>query len=179
MILWVFIKKFGVKIVITDIYRYLPIFYRYLPIFYRYLPIFTDILPIFFQKFLHKCACSTVAIFRWKNRFFPIFRRKIGDFTDFSPIFPLIDFSSDFSSWCRPKTDFSAKYWPKKPIFCSLAETKIRGTSRKIMSRHCFEVATRKEDIVAHNREMMSRLESNVEWTCNVSAMQFQVATKI
>ena len=64
--------------------------YRYLPIFYRYLPIFTDILPIFFQKFMHKRACSTVAIFRWKNRFFPIFRRKIGDFTDFSPIFPMI-----------------------------------------------------------------------------------------
>ena len=106
MILWVFIKIFGVKIVITDIYRY----------FTDILPIFTDILPIFFQKFLHKRACSTVAIFRWKNRFFPIFRRKIGDFTDFSPIFPLIDFSSR----CRPKTDFSAKYRPKKPIFCSL-----------------------------------------------------------
>ena len=113
MILWVFIKKFGVKIVITDIYRYFTDIYRYLPIFYRYL-------PIFFQKFLHKCACSTVAIFRWKNRFFPIFWRKIGDFIDFSPIFPLIDFSSDFSSRCRPKTDFSAKYRPKKPIFCSL-----------------------------------------------------------
>ena len=40
MILWVFIEFFGVKIVITDIYRYLPIFYRHLPIFYRY---FTDI----------------------------------------------------------------------------------------------------------------------------------------
>ena len=94
--------------------------YRYLSIFYRYLPIFTDILSIFFQKFMHKRACSTVAIFRWKNRFFPIFWRKIGDFTDFSPIFPLIDFFSDFSSRCRPKTDFSAKYRPKKPIFCSL-----------------------------------------------------------
>ena len=104
-------------------YRYLPIFidiYRYFTDIYRYLLIFTDILPIFFQKFLHKRACSTVTIFRWKNRFFPIFRRKIGDFTDFSPIFPLIDFSSDFSSRCRPKTDFSANYRPKKPIFCSL-----------------------------------------------------------
>ena len=101
-------------------YRYLPIFIDILPIFtdiYRY---FTDILPIFFQKFLHKRACSTVAIFRWKNRFFPIFWRKIGDFTYFSPIFPLIDFSSDFSSRCRPKTDFSTKYRSKKPIFCSL-----------------------------------------------------------
>ena len=112
-------------------YRYLPIFTDILPIFtdiYRYftdiLPIFTDILPIFFQKFLHKRAWSTVAIFRWKNRFFPIFRRKIGDFSDFSPIFPLIDFSSDFSSRCRPKTDFSAKYRPKKPIFCSLVNIK-------------------------------------------------------
>ena len=130
MILWVFIKNFGVKIVITDIYRYLPIFtdiYRYftdiLPIFTDILPIFTDILSIFFQKFLHKRACSTVAIFRWKNRFFQIFRQKIGDFADFSPIFPLIDFSSDFSFQCRPKTDFSAKYRPKKPIFCSLFST--------------------------------------------------------
>ena len=41
---------------------------------YQYLPIFTDILPIFFQKFQHKRACSTVAIFR----------RKIDDFTDLS-----------------------------------------------------------------------------------------------
>ena len=94
--------------------------YRYLPIFTDILPIFTDILSIFFQKFLHKRACSTDAIFRWKNRVFPIFRRKIGDFTDFSPNFPLIDFSSDFSSRCRLKTDFSTKYQPKKPIFCSL-----------------------------------------------------------
>ena len=37
--------------------------YRYLPIIYRYL-------PIFFQKFLHKRACSTVAIF---PRFFLLF----------------------------------------------------------------------------------------------------------
>ena len=47
MILWVFIKFFGVKIVITDIYRYFTDIYRYL--------------SIFFQKFLHKRACSTVA----------------------------------------------------------------------------------------------------------------------
>ena len=69
---WVFIEFFGVKIVITDIYRYLLIFYQYLPIF-------TDILPILIQKFLHKHACSTVAIFRWKNRYFSIFRRKIDN----------------------------------------------------------------------------------------------------
>ena len=48
--------------------------YRYLSIFTDILSIFTDILPIFFQKFLHKRACSTVAIFRWKNRrFYQIF----------------------------------------------------------------------------------------------------------
>ena len=33
-----------------------------------------------------------------------------------------------------------------------LAETKTEGTSRKIMPRHRFEVATRKEDIVGRNR---------------------------
>ena len=85
--------------------------YQYLPIFtdiYRY---FTDILRIIFQKFQHKRACSTVTIFRWKNRYFPIFRRKIDDFTDFS---------SAFSFLCQPKTDFSTIYRPKKTIFCSL-----------------------------------------------------------
>ena len=61
----------------------------------------------------------------------------------------------------------------------ALAETKIGGTSKKIMSRHRFEVVTQKEDIVGYNREIMSRLESNDEWTCNVSARKFQVATKI
>ena len=106
MILWVFIKFFGVKIVITDIYRYLPIFYRY----------FTDI----FSKIPAQAHVLHSRDFSVEKSVFPIFRRKIGDFTDFSPIFPLIDFSSDFSSRCRPKTDFSAKYRPKKPIFCSL-----------------------------------------------------------
>ena len=38
----------------------------------------------------------------------------------------------------------------------ALAETKIGGTSKKIMSRHHFEVATRKKDIVGRNREIMS-----------------------
>ena len=47
------------------------------------------------------------------------------------------------------------------------------------MSRHRFEVVTRKEDIVGRNREIMLQLESNAEWTYNVSARQFQVATKI
>ena len=61
----------------------------------------------------------------------------------------------------------------------ALVETKTEGTSKKIMSRHRFEVATRKEDIVGRNREIMSRQESNAEWTCNVSSRLFQVATKI
>ena len=61
----------------------------------------------------------------------------------------------------------------------ALAKTKTIGTSKKIMSRHRFEVETRKKDIVGRNREIMSRPESNAEWTCNVSARQFQVATKI
>ena len=101
MILWVFIEFFGVKIVITDIYRY----------FTDILPIFTDILQIFFQKFQHKRVCSTIAIFRWKNRYFSIFQGKIGDFTDFSFF---------FFSRCRPKTNFSMIYRSKKLIFCSL-----------------------------------------------------------
>ena len=92
MILWIFIEFFGVKIVITDIYRY-----------------FTDILPIFFQKFQHKRSCSIVAIFR----------RKINYFIDFSPIFPLINFFSAFSFRYRLKTDFSMIYRQKKMIFCS------------------------------------------------------------
>ena len=81
--------------------------------YYRY---FTDILLIFFQKFQHKRTCSTIAIFRWKNRYFPICWQKIGDFTDFSSD----RFFLCFSSQCWPKTDFSAIYRPKKTIFCSL-----------------------------------------------------------
>ena len=61
----------------------------------------------------------------------------------------------------------------------TLTETKIGGTLKKIISRHCFEVATQKEDIVGRNRQIMSRPESKTEWTCNVSARKFQVATKI
>ena len=121
MILWVFIKFFGVKIVITDIYRYFTDIYRYLPIFIDILLIFYRYLPIFYRYFFKNSCTSARApqsrFFGGKNQFFPIFRRKIGDFTDFSPIFPLVDFSSDFSSRCRPKTDFSAKYRSKKSIF--------------------------------------------------------------
>ena len=79
MILWVFIEFFGVKIVITDI---LPIFTDILLIFHRYL-------SIFFQKFQHKCACSTVAIFQWKIGIFQ-FSAKNRRFYQFFP-----DFSSD------------------------------------------------------------------------------------
>ena len=41
----------------------------------------------------------------------------------------------------------------------TLAETKTGGTSKE------DNVATRKEDIVGHNKEIMSRPESNAEWT--------------
>ena len=61
----------------------------------------------------------------------------------------------------------------------ALAETRTGGTSKKIMSRHCFEFATLKEYIVGRNREIMSRPECNAEWTCNVFARQFQVVAKI
>ena len=61
----------------------------------------------------------------------------------------------------------------------ALAETKTIGTSKKIKSRHRFEVATRKEDTIGCNREKMPRPKSNAEWTCNVFARKFQVAKKI
>ena len=60
-----------------------------------------------------------------------------------------------------------------------LLRPRQEGLPKKIMSQHRFEVATRKEDIVGRNGEIISRLESKAEWPCNVSARQFQVATKI
>ena len=60
-----------------------------------------------------------------------------------------------------------------------LLRPRQEGLPKKIMSRHHFEAATRKEDIVGCNGEIMSRPESKAEWTCNVSARQFQIATKI
>ena len=60
----------------------------------------------------------------------------------------------------------------------ALAETKTRGTSKEDNVATPFEVATRKEDIVGRNGEIMLRPESKAEWTCDVSARQFQVATK-
>ena len=53
------------------------------------------------------------------------------------------------------------------------AETKTGGTSKE------DNVVTRKEDIVGRNGEIMSLPKSKAEWTCNVSARQFQVAIKI
>ena len=60
-----------------------------------------------------------------------------------------------------------------------LLRPRQEGLSKKIMSRHHFEVTTRKEDIVGRDGEIMLRPESKAEWTCNVSARKFQVATKI
>ena len=61
----------------------------------------------------------------------------------------------------------------------NLLRSRQEGLPKKIMLRHRFEVATQKEDIVGHNREIMSQPESNAEWTCIVSTKQFQVVTKI
>ena len=91
MILWVFIKIFEVKIVITDIYRYLPIFYRYLPIF-------TDILLIFYRYFTN--------IYRY--------------FTDIFSKIPAqarVLHSRDFSVEKYVFSDFSAKNRRFLPIF--------------------------------------------------------------
>ena len=60
-----------------------------------------------------------------------------------------------------------------------LLRPRQEGLPKKIKSRHRFEVATRKEDVVGRNGEIMLRPESKAEWTCNVSARQFQVAIKI
>ena len=60
-----------------------------------------------------------------------------------------------------------------------LLRSRREGLPKKIMSQHSFEVVTQKEDIVGRNGEIMSRPKSKVEWTCNVYARQFQVATKI
>ena len=90
MILWVFIKNFGVKIVITDIYRYLPIFYRYLPIFCRYLPIF--------YRYFFENSCTSVRVpqsqfFGGKIGFFRFFGEKSAILPIFSRFFLLFFFS--------------------------------------------------------------------------------------
>ena len=86
MILWVFIEFFGIKIVITDIYRYLSIFYRYLLIFTDILPIFTNIfLEIRAQvRVLHSCDFSV------EKSVFSDFSVKNRRFCQF-----FLDFSSD------------------------------------------------------------------------------------
>ena len=60
-----------------------------------------------------------------------------------------------------------------------LMRQRHEGLPKKIMSRHRFEVVTRKRDIVGRNREIMSRPESKAEWTCNVFTRQFQVVANI
>ena len=102
--------------IFTDIYRYFTDIYRYFTDIYRY---FTDI----FSKNPAQARVLHSRDFSVEKSVFSDFSPKNRRFYRFSPIFPLIDFSSDFSSRCRPKTDFSAKYWPKKPIFCSLYVT--------------------------------------------------------
>ena len=99
-------------------YRYLLIFYRYFTDIYRY---FTDI----FSKIPAQARVLHSRDFSVEKSVFSDFSAKNRRFYRFSPIFPLIDFSSDFSSRCWPKTDFSTKYRPKKPIFCSLVATSI------------------------------------------------------
>ena len=47
------------------------------------------------------------------------------------------------------------------------------------MSRHRFEVATQKEDIVGRNRKLRSRLGRNAERTYKVPTRQFKVATTV
>ena len=72
--------------------------YRYLPIFYRYLLIFADI----FSE-----IPAQVRVLHIRN--FSVEKSAI------LPIFPLIDFSSTFSSRCLPKTEF----------FCDISIEKI------------------------------------------------------
>ena len=83
-------------------YRYLPIFYRYFIDIFSEIPVQTPVLH---------------------SRDFSVEKSVFSDFTDFSPIFLLVAFSSTFSSRCRPKTNFSAIYRSKKPIFLSLIIT--------------------------------------------------------
>ena len=124
MILWVFIKFFGVKIVITDIYRYFTDIYRYLPIFYRY---FTNIYRYFTDIFskipaqarvLHSRDFSVekISFFRFfgeKSAILPIFPR----FFLWS-IFPLI-----FLLGAGRKPIFRRNIDRKNRFFCSLIRT--------------------------------------------------------
>ena len=81
MILWVFIEFFGVKIVITDIYRYFTDIYRYFTDIFSEIPAqarmlhsrdFTDFSPIFPLLFLLGAGRKPIFL-RYigrKNRFF-------------------------------------------------------------------------------------------------------------
>ena len=93
MILWVFIKFFGVKIVITDIYRYLPIFTDILPIFADIYQYFTDIYRYFTDIFSKIPAQARVL----HSRDFSVEKSVFSDFLAknrrFYRFFP--DFSSD------------------------------------------------------------------------------------
>ena len=81
MILWVFIEFFGVKIVITDIYRYFIDIYRYLPIFYRYLSIFYR---YFFRNSNTNARAPQSRFFGGKINIFRFFGEKSTNL----PIFP-------------------------------------------------------------------------------------------
>ena len=83
MILWVFIKFFGVKIVITDIYRYFTDIYRYFTDIYRY---FTDI----FSKIPAQARVLHSRDFSVEKSVFSDFSTKNRRFYRFFP-----DFSSD------------------------------------------------------------------------------------
>ena len=92
--------------------------YRYLPIFTDILPIFTDIYRYFtdiFSKIYAQARVLHSRDFSMEKSVFSDFSAKNRRFYRFFP-----DFSYDLSSLYRPKTDFSAKYRPKKSIFCSL-----------------------------------------------------------
>ena len=85
---WVFIEFFGVKIIITYIYRYFTDIYRHLSIFtdiYRY---FTD---IFSEIPAQACVLHSHDFSVEKSVFSDFFVEKSA----ILPIFPLIDFSSD------------------------------------------------------------------------------------
>ena len=118
MILWVFIKIFGVKRVITNIYRYLPIFYRYFTDIYRY---FTDI----FSEIPAQVPVLHSRDFSMEKSAFFYFSTKNRRFYRFFPDFSSHRFFLCFSSRCRLKTYFSTIYRPKKMIFCSLRITHL------------------------------------------------------
>ena len=75
MILWVFIEFFGIKIVITDIYRY----------FTDILPIFSDIFRYFFRNSSTSTRVPQLRFFDGKIDFFRFFDEK----STILSIFPL------------------------------------------------------------------------------------------